>query len=132
MDNDAYPWNARNILASNINGVSGTVTVTNRRHTSPNRCACCPPEPRWCAKCGGWPTGSASPQWRYVHGPEPPRPQRADLDAIRDATSSIANGIPSSRRQISTTAAASSSLPPARERRYWPHLMHQRRLIYKL
>ena len=37
------------------------------------------------------------------------RTSLAVIDAIREAANSIANGIPSSRRQISTTAAASSA-----------------------
>ena len=70
------------------------------------------------AVCGGVPGRAATPPAAGTADPDDHAPRSAVIDAIREAASSMANGIPSRRRQISTTAAASSGRGHREARRH--------------
>ena len=62
------------------------------------------------AASGGVPVRAASRPAAGTGDQDDHAPRLAVIDAIREAANSMANGIPSRRRQISTTAAASSAV----------------------
>ena len=80
-------------------------TATSRRRRAGRRTT--PPRG---AACGGVPGRAVTRPAAGTADRDDRAPRSAVIDAIREAASSIASGIPSRRRQISTTAAASSAL----------------------